>query len=490
MSIFDKLKKVPIKVDDNIVKTNNAKEFDLNIEKILENWEVYHAIREIIANALDEQILTNTKDISIYKSNDGWWHIIDFGRGLNYHHLTQNENEEKLTNDKLIGRFGVGLKDALATLYRHGIKVQIISKYGIITLKEASKSGFDDIITLHAQIAPPQNPNMVGTDFCLLGCNVDDIEKAKSLFLTFSGKNILEKNAYGEVIENSTNTADIYINGVKVAEESNFLFSYNITSLTAQLKQALNRERTNVGRSAYTGRIKDILKACSSEKVIDALVEDLQQFGSGNRHDELSWNDIAMHASIKMNQLHKDTTFVTTSDLQNKPSLIDEMQRSGYNPVVVPDNIISKMEDYNTGAKSGETLTTANQYIKDEKERFVPVEIDINALTVYEKEVYNITDSILKLIGGKPKNVKKIVIVEKIYESELFNETLGLWIAGENKILIKRKQLKSLEQYAGTLLHECAHAISGADDVSRDFELKLTEIIGIVSSKLIQYHQM
>lgn len=490
MSIFDKLKKVPIKVDDNIVKTNNAKEFDLNIEKILENWEVYHAIREIIANALDEQILTNTKDISIYKSNDGWWHIIDFGRGLNYHHLTQNENEEKLTNDKLIGRFGVGLKDALATLYRHGIKVQIISKYGIITLKEASKSGFDDIITLHAQIAPPQNPNMVGTDFCLLGCNVDDIEKAKSLFLTFSGKNILEKNAYGEVIENSTNTTDIYINGVKVAEESNFLFSYNITSLTAQLKKALNRERTNVGRSAYTGRIKDILKACSSEKVIDALVEDLQQFGSGNRHDELSWNDIAMHASIKMNQLHKDTTFVTTSDLQNKPSLIDEMQRSGYNPVVVPDNIISKMEDYNTGAKSGETLTTANQYIKDEKERFVPVEIDINALTVYEKEVYNITDSILKLIGGKPKNVKKIVIVEKIYESELFNETLGLWIAGENKILIKRKQLKSLEQYAGTLLHECAHAISGADDVSRDFELKLTEIIGIVSSKLIQYHQM
>lgn len=490
MSIFDKLKKVPIKVDDNIVKTNNAKEFDLNIEKILENWEVYHAIREIIANALDEQILTNTKDISIYKSNDGWWHIIDFGRGLNYHHLTQNENEEKLTNDKLIGRFGVGLKDALATLYRHGIKVQIISKYGIITLKEASKSGFDDIITLHAQIAPPQNPNMVGTDFCLLGCNVDDIEKAKSLFLTFSGKNILEKNAYGEVIENSTNTADIYINGVKVAEESNFLFSYNITSLTAKLKKALNRERTNVGRSAYTGRIKDILKACSSEKVIDALVEDLQQFGSGNRHDELSWNDIAMHASIKMNQLHKDTTFVTTSDLQNKPSLIDEMQRSGYNPVVVPDNIISKMEDYNTGAKSGETLTTANQYIKDEKERFVPVEIDINALTVYEKEVYNITDSILKLIGGKPKNVKKIVIVEKIYESELFNETLGLWIAGENKILIKRKQLKSLEQYAGTLLHECAHAISGADDVSHDFELKLTEIIGIVSSKLIQYHQM
>lgn len=101
------------------------KEFDLNIERILENWEVYHAIREIIANALDEQILTETRPIEIKKIGDVW-HIIDYGRGLNYRHLTQNENQEKLNNEKLIGRFGVGLKDALATLYRHNIDVTII----------------------------------------------------------------------------------------------------------------------------------------------------------------------------------------------------------------------------------------------------------------------------------------------------------------------------------------------------------------------------
>ena len=45
------------------------KTFDLNIEKILENWEVCHAIREIIANALDEQSLTGTADICIKKIN-------------------------------------------------------------------------------------------------------------------------------------------------------------------------------------------------------------------------------------------------------------------------------------------------------------------------------------------------------------------------------------------------------------------------------------
>ena len=36
--------------------------FDLNIEDVLENWDVEHAIREIIANALDEQLLSATGD--------------------------------------------------------------------------------------------------------------------------------------------------------------------------------------------------------------------------------------------------------------------------------------------------------------------------------------------------------------------------------------------------------------------------------------------
>ena len=36
------------------------RKFDLNIEKVLENWDVSDALREIIANAIDEQLLTAT----------------------------------------------------------------------------------------------------------------------------------------------------------------------------------------------------------------------------------------------------------------------------------------------------------------------------------------------------------------------------------------------------------------------------------------------
>jgi hypothetical protein len=39
------------------MQTNEPRNFDLNIEKILEGWKAKHAIREVIANALDEQVL-------------------------------------------------------------------------------------------------------------------------------------------------------------------------------------------------------------------------------------------------------------------------------------------------------------------------------------------------------------------------------------------------------------------------------------------------
>ena len=221
----------------------DVKKFDLNIEKILEDWETYHAIREVIANALDEELLTGTKKIEIFKDRKKNWHIRDFGRGLQYEHLTQKEDEEKLSSPNVIGKFGIGLKDALATFDRKGVGVNIISRHGEITLGRSEKRDFEDIITLHAYISPPSSKNFIGTEFILNGCTDEDIEKAKNLFLRFSGEEKIETTKFGEVFLKKTEVGKIYVNGVRVAEEENFLFSYNITSLTKAIRKALNRER-------------------------------------------------------------------------------------------------------------------------------------------------------------------------------------------------------------------------------------------------------
>lgn len=121
------------------------KKFDLNIEKILENWETSHAVREIIANALDEQLLTKTKEVEIFKNGNSWL-IRDFGRGVQYTHLTQNENQEKLKSTSVIGKFGIGLKDALATFDRKKIKVIAKSKHSQITIAKSEKEGLKTLL--------------------------------------------------------------------------------------------------------------------------------------------------------------------------------------------------------------------------------------------------------------------------------------------------------------------------------------------------------
>jgi hypothetical protein len=275
------------------------KNFDLNIDKILENWEVFHAVRELIANAIDEQILTNTRKPMIFQDEAGWWHVRDFGRGLRYQDLIQTENPEKLEHANLIGKFGIGLKDALATFDRRGITVLIRSRHGDISLARVSKHSFEELVTLHATVADPSEPEIVGTDCCIFGVNETDIVTAKNLFLCFSEMQALEETRFGAVFPNRAGGAGIYINGMKVAEESNFLFSYNITALNASIKKSLNRERQNLGRSAYSERIRSILLACQSEAVAQALAEDLQKTTVGIRvHVKGPWPHVVKHGGI------------------------------------------------------------------------------------------------------------------------------------------------------------------------------------------------
>src|SRR5258708_33001379 len=218
------------------------REFDLNIERVLENWTVAHALREVIANALDEQALTGTREPQISQDGEGRWHVRDWGRGLRYEHLTQNENREKLAHpDVVVGKFGVGLKDALATFDRNRISVSIKSKNGDITTGKQAKHGFTDIKTLHALISDPADPDFVGTEFIFYGDRLGEkqVEEAKGLFLHYAGDKVIGTTHAGAVLRPADGKARarIYVNALRLAEADNFLSSSNITSPTKALRR-------------------------------------------------------------------------------------------------------------------------------------------------------------------------------------------------------------------------------------------------------------
>jgi hypothetical protein len=469
---------------------NLMREFDLNIERVLENWTVAHALREVIANALDEQALTGTREPEIFRDDDGWWHVRDWGRGLRYEHLTQNENREKLSHsEKVVGKFGVGLKDALATFDRHGVSVAIRSLHGDITTGRQSKHGFADIKTLHALIGEPADPGFIGTEFILHGDALGEsqVEEAKALFLRYAGDEELGTTPFGTVLRRTRASARarIYVNGLRVAEEDNFLFSYNITSPTKALRRSLNRERSNVGRGAYTDRVKAILMACEQDEVIDALVADLQNFERGSQHDETQWLDVGLHACKQLNARRK-VIFLTAFELALAPEFVHRAQEDGHEIIIVPETLRRKLPGLRDAL--GNPIRDLGRYRDEWRDSFRFAFINPADFTGAERAVWEALPAIFAARGGRPKRVREVRVSETMRLMEgRYQEAVGLWNETEGQIIVKRSQLHSLASFAGTVLHELSHALSGATDVSLDFENELTSQLGQVAVNAISF---
>ncbi len=477
-----------------MLDAGGARNFDLNIEKILEGWEASHAIREVIANALDEQALTSTDEVSISRDAQGDGHIRDWGRGLTYKHLTENENKEKLQNpEKVIGKFGVGLKDALATLDRRGIPVRIRSKHGDFSLKVAPKHGFEDVVTLNVTVSEATDPLFVGTEFVLNQVSSADIEAAKNFFLKFSGEATLEETRCGQILRRKPNRkARIYVTGLLVAEEENFLFSYNITSLTTAMKRALNRERTNVGRTAYTERVKAMLLASQAEEVARALAEDLAKMQWGTNHDEVNWTDVAVHAGQVLSASAKVIFAaphelspaaeggVSLAEIESNRDSLDHAAAEGYRVIAVPESVKQHLQGI-TDLK-GEPIRDIGTYRKEWSSSFEFAFVEENRLTPPERQIFALRGKLAGLVGGLPAGVREIKVSETMRPDMAVVNAAGLWEPEVGRIVIKRSQLRSLEAFAGTLLHEITHARTGHTDLSRGFEDGLTEVLGRVSA--------
>jgi hypothetical protein len=140
--------------------------------------------------------------------------VRDYGRGLRYTHLTQKENQEKLRKpDLVIGKFGVGLKDALAVFERRGVEVVLRSRHGDIRLTRAPKAGFEDVVTLQAVVLSASEPEMVGTEVVLGGLKDRDVKAAKAYFLRFSNLGVYDRHELGAVLAKEKDAAGIYVNG-------------------------------------------------------------------------------------------------------------------------------------------------------------------------------------------------------------------------------------------------------------------------------------
>jgi hypothetical protein len=450
--------------------------FDLNVERILEHWTPAHALREVIANALDEHALVGNESAPVIAQDaDGAWHVRDSGRGLRYQHLTQNESEEKKDHPGVVGQFGVGLKDALATFFRNGIDVTISSLHGEIRLDVREKHGFSDVETLHALVGPPR-PDLVGTDVRLDGISDDDVATATRFFLRFDPTvTVVESTPYGEVLRRSDDEPSaVYVRGVRVADDDVLLFSYNVTKLDAKLRKAMNRERSNVGRTAYTDRVKAILLAVEGAEALTALAADMEGFAKGETHDEVKWTDVAERVVVELARVDATTVFVTAKERWSHPELVRRAEDEGRTVFVIPDALASRL-----AREGNEHVMTLGRFVHDWNQRVVIEPLDESVLTDAEREVLALATAVLRVAVGDAGAVP-VVVSETLHLTPDGRETAdGLWEPARRRIVVNRTCLGSRHRFVSTVLHELGHAVTGATDLTPAFEDGLTELLGV-----------
>ena len=177
--------------------------------------------------------------------------------------------------------------------------------------------------------------------------------------------------------------------------------------------------------------------------------------------------------------------FLTPNELISATNMIDEAKSSGYKIIVIPENLKERIK----GLKdiSGNPIRDLDQFYKEYEESFEFKFVEPHQLTEKERKFFEMTDKIVSLIGGKPKKIRQVKISETMRrEFGSWGETTGVWDPITGTIIIRRSELESVERYAGTLLHEVAHALSRASDVSREFELELTKLLGKVAEKALE----
>ena len=343
------------------------------------------------------------------------------------------------------------------------------------------------MVVLHALVDPPSDPRMVGTDIVLSPVTDEQVEEAKRLFLRFSGDQVLETTGVGQALAKTgpRRPGRIYVKGLLVAEEPNFLFSYNITALNTPLRRALNRERSNVGRTAYTDRLKKILTACTSHAVAGALSADLAEYETGRAHDEImSWTEVAVHA-CRVLPTYEKVVFVTAWDLGEGSPQLAYARNEGYRLVVVPATVAAKLRGLSDLA--GKPIIDLSGYRRQWNDSFSFTFVDEARLSAAERVVFGHARRIVALAGVHvgAGTVRQVLISETMRLSEAGDMTVGVWQPAERTIVVRRDQLISVATFAGVLLHELGHALSGQTDGSLAFEGELTRLLGVVAEAVL-----
>jgi hypothetical protein len=193
-----------------------------------------------------------------------------------------------------------------------------------------------------------------------------------------------------------------------------------------------------------------------------------------------------LHACKILNAREK-VIFLTPDQFGGRSSLVVHAQADGYRVIVVPDSIASKLSKLQD--VQGQPIRDLNEYRTEWESTFQFQYVLPDQLHPEEQRIFALMGPIFKLTGEKRihAKVKQVLISETMRLDRYDREACGVWIPEHSQIVIRRDQLQNAQRFAGTLLHELAHALTGADDFSLGFENGLTALLGVIAATALTF---
>lgn len=429
---------------------------DLNIgQPYLSDWSEGMAIREFIANALDG---ASNSDTSIEKICEGKWTIINKESEIKPENFIIKEGE-KTKNSSKIGKFGIGLKDAIGVLMSRGISVEIYtSEYRYVAkYKDKSKLINDKCFFMDIY---KNDRDWIGTEIVLNQCKDIFIMNAKSYFLIYRKKpTIVSQTAYGDILsEDNKDNGTIYLNGIKIGHENTFTYSYNIKFQDENLKRGISRERDNLSREVYKESIKKIIEDSKDEEVFVEFYERFIKTNDGSLRGELVYIEAQVKAikyAIKRNI--KLVIFPTTCRGKLKNLLIQLDCRTG----IMTIKILNKYyERLNKVLELIDVNIIADHYQQEY------TELRVEELTQDKKDGFNMIYNFVK--DNIPRNVISKVILVK--------ENIYCYIQEETKMIIPINALSYIRDGCLRILSTIEESTNNGSNIKEELVKKYIDI--------------
>lgn len=433
--------------------------YELSIKaSYLPGWGCFEGVRELIQNARDSEVQYNApmtvkysvrqrngkKTGAIIIANDG---VVLPKEALLIGHTTKGGD------NRLIGKFGEGLKFGVLALLRLGVEIKIRNGPEVWTPSVERSDKFNADVLVFNVTTGHKNENRI--QFEVVGIDESDWSDISSKLLFINTYPESVKVPDGHVLTLPQHKGQVYVKGMFVAKTESF-FGYDFDDAD------IDRERRMVNN--LSDKTSMLLAQAVNQGVLVPKVFELMREGA----DEVSY----------LSQWRLDP--------KGKKSIAEMFQRE--NPGVIPVERIEQVQELESFGKRGQQVPwnlrgileseigTAGQQLV-ELRRSDRIQYSISELTQFERDNLR---AVVSMVGRACQKLGDVVVsLDNIFVVD-FNKTdcLGTYDPNTGNVRLSRAVLENKGKALYTLVHEVAHTHGGDGVRSHEYAIgRLMECI-------------